>query len=174
MFMDYVNKICSYCGNENVNPYWNFKTTGYCSFRCYATSSAKLLLFLSLFFGSLFVGSMIGLGFTSIPPTIHIPFIVAMLFGPIPGFFISLIGFNYRREDRKNPPVRIAREEKKEIKLESDNVCTICKEEIHDKQKQAMIKPCKHIFHREHIASWMADNDNCPKCNQRIEEITLK
>ena len=98
--MDSENRKCSSCGANKISPYWTFQKSAYCSFHCYAKSNARLLLFLSLFFGILFVGSMTGLILADVPPAVHTPFIIGLIFGPIPGIVISILGFIYRKEEK--------------------------------------------------------------------------
>ncbi len=100
MLMDLKNRNCSFCGENKVSEYWIFKESAYCSYRCYAIGNAKLLLILSIFFGTLFVGSMTGLAIAGIPPAIHVPFIIAMVFGPIPGFITSILGYIFKKQDK--------------------------------------------------------------------------
>ena len=98
--MDLKDRKCSFCGESKISEYWVFKESAYCSYKCYAIGNAKLLLILSIFFGILFVGSMIGLAIAGIPAAIHVPFIIAMIFGPIPGFITSILGYIYKKKDR--------------------------------------------------------------------------
>lgn len=100
--MDSENRKCSSCGANKISPYWTFQKSAYCSFRCYAKSNARLLLFLSIFFGVLFVGSMTGLILAGVSPAVHTPFIIGLIFGPIPGIVISILGFIYRKEEKIN------------------------------------------------------------------------
>jgi len=109
MLMDSKNRKCSLCGKNKISQYWTFQKSAYCSFKCYAKGNARLLLFLSIFFGVLFIGSMVGLVLADVPPAVHTPFIIAMVFGPIPGFVISILGFIYRKEDKN---LNISGEEK--------------------------------------------------------------
>ena len=164
---------CSFCGKSPVNVYWTFKTTAYCSFRCYATSSAGILLLLSVIFGALFAGLMIVFAVLGIRPVIHIPVIVAIVFGPLPGFIISFLGYKYRREDKVDPPDKIQHEEIEGVEADSKLICSICNEAISDKQEKAIVEPCMHEFHRSHLASWTVDNYNCPNCDKKIEKITF-
>ena len=101
MLMDSKDRKCSFCGENKISKYWVFKESAYCSYRCYAIGNAKLLLILSLFFGILFIGSMTGLAIAGISPAIHVPFVIAMVFGPIPGLLTSILGFIYKKQDRK-------------------------------------------------------------------------
>ena len=101
MLMDLEDRKCSFCGKSKVSENWIFKESAYCSYRCYAIGNAKLLLFLSLVFGTLFIGSMIGLIIAQIPAAIHIPFIIVLVFGPIPGIVTSILGFIYKKQDEK-------------------------------------------------------------------------
>ncbi len=98
--MDLKDRNCSFCGENKVSEYWIFKESAYCSYRCYAIGNAKLLLILSLFFGTLFAGSMTGLAIAGIPPAIHVPFVIAMVFGPMPGIVTSILGYIYKKQDR--------------------------------------------------------------------------
>ncbi len=98
--MDSENRKCSSCGANKISAYWTFQKSAYCSFRCYAKSNARLLLFLSIFFGVLFVGSMTGLILAGVAPAVHTPFIIGLIFGPIPGIVISILGFIYRKEEK--------------------------------------------------------------------------
>lgn len=173
MHMDLKSRKCSFCGKSPVNVYWTFKTTAYCSFRCYATSSAGILLLLSVIFGALFAGLMIVFAVLGIRPVIHIPVIVAIVFGPLPGFIISFLGYKYRREDKVDPPDKIQHEEIEGVEADSKLICSICNEAISDKQEKAIVEPCMHEFHRSHLASWTVDNYNCPNCDKKIEKITF-
>jgi hypothetical protein len=111
--------------------------------------------------------------FTGVHPAIYITVSVALIFGPIPGFVISFLGFIYRRQDKKNPPVIIEQEEIETVQISSSVVCSICKEVIQDKQDKAIVEPCMHEFHRKHLANWTAENYNCPECDQEIEKVTF-
>jgi len=173
MLMDPKSRSCTFCGRSPVSVYWSFKTTAYCTFRCYATSSARLLLLLSTIFGLLFAGLIVAFALLDINPAIYITVSVALIFGPIPGFIISLLGFKYRRENKKNPPVKIQHEEKESVEAVPELICSICNEAIQDKQEKAIVEPCMHEFHRSHLASWTAENYNCPECNNEIEKITF-
>jgi len=47
-----------------------------------------------------------------------------------------------------------------------DLTCTVCYEDM----KEAVLLPCKHIFHEECIRQWIIKNLNhfCPKCKQEF------
>lgn len=109
--------------------------------------------------------------FTGVHPAIYITVSVALIFGPIPGFVISFLGFIYRRQDKKKPRVIFQQEEI--VEAAEELICFICKEAIQDKQERAIIEPCMHEFHRSHLASWTAENYNCPKCETEIEKVTF-
>ena len=51
--------------------------------------------------------------------------------------------------------------------------CMICNNFIEHKEKISQLEPCGHIFHREHITEWVSDQDFCPICFQKIEEVDL-
>ena len=173
--MNLNSRKCTSCGSSPVSPDWTFKTTAYCSFRCYAKSSARLLLLLSTIFGALFAGLMCVFYFTVGPPEAFILFIpvsVPLIFGPIPGYFISFLGFWYKRRDKKKTPITVHHEEET-IKTDETPICSLCNSSILEKDKIAIIEPCMHEFHRTHLAKWVEENYNCPKCNEEIEKITF-
>lgn len=172
--MDLKSRKCSFCGRSPVSAYWTFKTTAYCSFRCYATSSAGVLLLLSAIFGTLFIGLIIAFALLRIHPAIYITVIVASVFGPIPGIIISLLGYKYRRENKKNPPLKYHYEEQEAEEIEFKLICSICKEIISDKQEKAIVEPCMHVFHKSHLVTWIAENHICPSCNGEIEKISFE
>ncbi len=111
---------CVVCGKPEVNTHWSSKQTFFCSFKCYAMSSAKLLLLLSFIFSVMFIGFGAWIVFTDTPLDLKtrlvllIPFITAEFLGPIPGFVISIIGFFYNRSDRKEKADSEASDKKKE------------------------------------------------------------
>ena len=47
-----------------------------------------------------------------------------------------------------------------------DLTCTVCYEDM----KEAVLLPCKHIFHEECIRQWIIKNFNhfCPKCKHEL------
>ena len=92
---------CVVCGKPEVNSHWSTKQTFFCSFRCYAMSSAKLLLLLSFIFSVMFFGFGTWLIIADANLVLLIPFITAEVLGPIPGFVISMIGFNLNRKEGK-------------------------------------------------------------------------
>jgi len=51
--------------------------------------------------------------------------------------------------------------------------CKICNEFIEKEEMMGQLEPCGYIFHREHIADWIADQDYCPICFQKIGGIDL-
>ncbi|MBY9001747.1 MAG: hypothetical protein KGD64_12590 [Candidatus Heimdallarchaeota archaeon] len=51
--------------------------------------------------------------------------------------------------------------------------CKICNEFIEKNDKVSQLEPCGHIFHRDHIAEWIIDQDYCPECFQKIGELDL-
>lgn len=51
--------------------------------------------------------------------------------------------------------------------------CKLCKKFIEKDEKVGKLDPCSHIFHREHISEWIADQDYCPVCFQKIGELDL-
>lgn len=58
-----------------------------------------------------------------------------------------------------------------------EKICSICLENIishpvREKESERML-PCRHPFHRECIAKWLAIKDNCPVCSANSEAMTL-
>ncbi len=98
---------CIVCGKPEVNSHWSTKQTFFCSFKCYAMSSVKLLLLLSFIFSVMFIGFGTWIVFTDTDLDLTtrlvllIPFITAEILGPIPGFVIAIIGFFYNRNETK-------------------------------------------------------------------------
>ena len=167
-------KRCTNCGIKRTSVYWTFKNSAFCSYRCYAVHSAGLLLLLSSVFGFIFVASMIGMSFSPVlDPLLYIPFIVALILGPIPGYVTSLLGYIYRRQDKKNPPLKYEYTETDEIVEDYSVICSLCKKGIDLNSKYSEIEPCGHQFHREHLAEWILNNDVCPGCNKPINKIKL-
>ena len=107
MCLDTMVDKCVVCGKPEVNSHWSTKQTFFCSFRCYAMSSVKLLLLLSSIFSVMFIGFGAWVVFSSTDLDLAtrlvllIPFITAEVLGPIPGFVIAIIGFFYNREEGK-------------------------------------------------------------------------
>lgn len=54
----------------------------------------------------------------------------------------------------------------KELEEFHDLTCTVCYEDM----KEAVLLPCKHIFHEECIRQWIIKNLNhfCPKCKHEL------
>ena len=105
-----MEKKCVVCGKPAVNTHWSTKQTFFCSFKCYAMSSAKLLLLLSFVFSVIFIGfgTWLLLSNSVQPPekyVLLIPFITAEVLGPVPGFIISIIGFVYNKEEKENSKI---------------------------------------------------------------------
>ncbi len=51
-----------------------------------------------------------------------------------------------------------------------DNVCIICREEIHQQQGGGGAKrlPCSHVFHAACLRSWFQRQQTCPTCRSDI------
>ena len=47
--------------------------------------------------------------------------------------------------------------------------CAICQVEF-EEGEDALLLPCKHLFHADCIDIWLADNKCCPVCKQEIED----
>ncbi len=92
---------CVVCGKPEVNTHWSTKQTFFCSFKCFAMHSSKLLLLLSFIFSAIFFGFGSWIVIADANLLILIPFITAEVLGPIPGFVISIIGFILNRKTRK-------------------------------------------------------------------------
>ena len=43
------------------------------------------------------------------------------------------------------------------------SVCTVCTEAV-GADEEAMVLDCKHVFHRECVAMWLAHHSTCPNC----------
>ena len=100
--MNTMENKCVVCGKPEVNTHWSTKQTFFCSFKCYAMSSAKLLLLLSFIFSVMFFGFGTWLVIADAPLVLLIPFITAEVLGPVPGFVISIIGFVYNKKEENN------------------------------------------------------------------------
>ncbi len=168
-----LKKRCTQCGKDIISRYWTFKTTAFCSYRCYAVNSAGLLLILSSVFAFIFVASMVGMSFSpNLKPALYIPFLVALSFGPVPGYITSFLGYIYRKQDKKNPPPKYEETETESSVVEIAT-CVICKKPITSEEKYSEFEPCGHYIHHKHVAGWISDNKHCPKCGESIEKITF-
>ena len=120
MCLDTMVDKCVVCGKPEVNSHWSTKQTFFCSFRCYAMSSVKLLLLLSFIFSVMFIGFGAWIVFSSTDLDLTtrlvllIPFITAEVLGPIPGFVIAIIGYFYNREEGKEEADSEVTDKKKE------------------------------------------------------------
>ncbi|MHA1199401.1 MAG: RING finger domain-containing protein, partial [Candidatus Heimdallarchaeaceae archaeon] len=142
--------------------------------RCYAINSAKLLLMLSSVFAFIFIASMVGMSFSpELDPLLFIPFLVALSLGPVPGYITSVLGFIYRKQDKKNPPLKYDISEVEEDSDENIPICSICKEPVNLEEKHSEIEPCGHLFHRDHLAQWISENEDCPECKKPIGKINF-
>jgi len=167
-----MTRRCTNCGKDQLSPYWTFKNSGYCSYRCYAVNSAGSLLLYSSIFMAIFIGSMVGMSFAKdLNNALYIPFIVAMSLGPIPGYVTAILGYIYRKQDKKNPPptYEYTEEEIQEIIA----TCSICNKSIISEEKYCKFEPCGHSIHDKHLASWISDNRQCPECGETISKIVL-
>lgn len=45
--------------------------------------------------------------------------------------------------------------------------CCVCQCE-YEGQDQVTALPCRHLYHRECIAEWLAGNKTCPTCNKEV------
>lgn len=165
---------CTNCGRNQISLYWTFKNSAFCSYRCYAIHSAGLLLLLSSVFAFIFIASMIGMSFSpNLKPALYIPFLVALSLGPIPGYITSFLGYIYRRQEKMHPSPKYEDLEGDLSESENAPVCYLCDKPINLEEKHSMIEPCGHVFHRDHLAKWISDNDKCPLCNTKIDKINL-
>jgi hypothetical protein len=59
-----------------------------------------------------------------------------------------------------------------ELEQFHDLTCTVCYDDI----KEAVVLPCKHIFHEECIRQWIIKNLNhfCPKCKRELNFDKIK
>jgi len=174
---------CSVCGKPEISKEWTFKSTSYCSFRCFAKGSIKVLIFYSIIFSLIFIPSMIALAFSDIPIGIIVPFIIAELLGPLPGFVIGLLGLFYKRKDKKNNlvPYIDAVEENGSLKLSNEQkeeekqiVCKLCSSAITQTDHVLQIDSCNHIFHKDCLLTWIKDKETCPICGEKIEKIIVQ
>ncbi|MCE7743033.1 MAG: E3 ubiquitin protein ligase [Candidatus Heimdallarchaeota archaeon] len=169
-----MTKRCTNCGIDRTSLYWTFKNSAFCSYRCYAVHSAKLLLLLSSVFAFIFIASMVGMSFSpELDPLLFIPFLVALALGPVPGYITSFLGFIYRRQDKKNPPPRYESSEDETSLSDDVSICSLCSKPINLEEKHSVIEPCGHLFHRDHLAKWISENDNCPECKKPIDKVKL-
>ncbi len=167
-----MNKRCTQCGINRISVYWTFKNSAFCSYRCYAINSAGILLLLSSVFAFIFVASMVGMSFApSVDPALYIPFAVALSLGPVPGYITSVLGYIYRKQDKKNPPAKLEYSEGESIPEEDNPICSICNKTLDLEEKHSEIEPCGHLFHREHLAKWISENEKCPTCDKPIEKV---
>ena len=105
-------------------------------------------------------------------PALYIPFLVALSLGPVPGYITSILGYIYRRQDKKNPPQRYE-ETEEDVSLEVLATCSICKEPITSEDQYYLFEPCEHAIHHKHLAEWISEKRTCPECNKKIEKIAL-
>ena len=45
--------------------------------------------------------------------------------------------------------------------------CAICLSE-YEEGEELRVLPCKHVFHRECIDEWLANDERCPTCKRSI------
>jgi|MDSW01.3.fsa_nt_gb hypothetical protein len=52
----------------------------------------------------------------------------------------------------------------------SDGKCLVCQEEFTAEGEESDVRelPCKHVFHRECIDEWLANDERCPTCKRSI------
>ena len=50
----------------------------------------------------------------------------------------------------------------------AEEKCTICQVEF-EEGEDVLLLPCKHVFHGECIAPWLAENKCCPVCKHELE-----
>ena len=169
-----MSRKCTHCGRNQISVYWTFKNSAFCSYRCYATNSAGTLLVLSSFFAFIFIASMIGMSFAeNVNPALYSPFIVALSLGPLPGYITSILGYIYRKQDKKHPPIKYEYPEEEIQKKTDIHICAICNKPIDSDEQSSEFEPCRHLIHKKHLAEWISENENCPECGNLIEKIKL-
>ena len=55
----------------------------------------------------------------------------------------------------------------KSSKSYGQDICSICLEDM-KKDEDLYRAPCRHKFHRECLDSWLAKNNRCPMCNDKV------
>jgi len=52
--------------------------------------------------------------------------------------------------------------------------CNLCSKIINPNEDIARIKPCNHIFHKSELLDYAEENKSCPKCRNKIDELSFK
>ncbi|CDW87831.1 e3 ubiquitin-protein ligase atl23-like [Stylonychia lemnae] len=83
-------------------------------------------------------------------------------------------------QDRMDPSMRPLNDrDLKKIKLhrasiteqKENEICSICCDEIQNKQKIRKMPECKHGFHQNCIDNWLKMKPTCPNCNRKTRDI---
>jgi hypothetical protein len=64
--------------------------------------------------------------------------------------------------------------EKDKNEIEKEDICSICMDNLLEKEKILTIQKCKHFFCSECILKWLAENKQCPVCKQEVENQQCK
>jgi hypothetical protein len=54
-----------------------------------------------------------------------------------------------------------------------DDTCSICMESYKEKKEQISL-PCKHIYHKDCVMTWLKNNNTCPYCRLQLKIIINK
>ena len=52
-------------------------------------------------------------------------------------------------------------------------ICAMCNDSIFSEDKVYQLKPCNHLFHKVCMYEWIAENQKCPICEERIKEVSI-
>ena len=186
---------CKICGSD-VSDKQLTASRGkrYCSRRCNWTGEAKS--YRNGAIGSTFLFIALGLvtGYYTLSGGEYFVYWIGFMFiGPgiligLVSGAISLIGYDYRREDaeKKGKEERTCIHCGKEVYNPEDKgpvicmncgkktpICVICGKIISNNKEIYEMEPCGHMGHKLEILELLETKADCPLCGERIEKIDL-
>ena len=166
-----------------------YNSTKYCSFRCQFANLRILLLSIGIFLVIAYVSITIplfnmdrDLWFLFI---IMIPFLFLAIFLVIAGLVSLTIYVRIRRKITQKKyfcffcgyDITLTSKEGSLLCNSCGNkvlFCNLCSKIINPGEKIAIIKPCNHVFHKAELLDFAEEENYCPKCKGKIEELSFE